>query len=92
MVLGLYGSLSDRLAGVESFDNPKGRLQEIVQPLHGNNALRYEVTRINGEDHAREYEVAVYLLDRPLGSGRGSSKKNAEEAAARAALIGLRLE
>lgn len=92
MLLGLYGPLADRLAGVENFDNPKGRLQEIVQPLHGNNALRYEVTRINGEDHAREYEVAVHLLDRPLGSGRGSSKKTAEEAAARAALIGLRLE
>ncbi len=92
VVLGLYGPLSERLAGSEHFDNPKGRLQEIVQPVHGNNALRYEVTHILGEDHAREYEVAVHLLDRLLGTGRGSSKKNAEEAAARAALIALRLD
>jgi ribonuclease-3 len=91
-VLALYGPLGVRLAGAENFDNPKGRLQEIVQPVHGNNALRYEVTRIDGEDHAREYEVAVHLLDRPLGTGRGSSKKNAEESAARAALIGLRID
>ncbi len=90
VLLGLYGPLPERLAGVENFDNPKGRLQEIVQPVHGNNALRYEVVRIHGEDHAREYEVAVHLLDRTLGSGRGTSKKHAEEAAARAALIGLR--
>ncbi len=92
VLLGLYGPLPERLAGVEKFDNPKGRLQEIVQPVHGNNALRYEVVRIHGEDHAREYEVAVHLLDRTLGSGRGTSKKHAEEAAARAALIGLRLD
>ena len=86
VVLAIYGSLPDRLASVESAENPKGRLQERVQPVHGNQALRYEVVRTEGEDHAREYEVAVYLLDRVLGTGRGSSKKNAEEAAAHAAL------
>lgn len=89
VVLGLYGELPARLALVEDVDNPKGRLQERVQPTHGNNALRYEVVRATGEDHQREYEVAVYLLDRALGEGRGSSKKAAEEAAARAALVNL---
>lgn len=92
VLLRLYGPLADRLAGVEDFDNPKGRLQEMVQPLHGNHALRYEVTATLGEHHAREYEVSVHLLDRHLGSGRGSSKKTAEEAAARAALVGLRVD
>ncbi len=92
VVLGLYGPLPDRLAGVEDVENPKGRLQELIQPLHGNNALRYEVVRIEGEDHAREYEVAVRLLDRTLGEGRGPSKKTAEEAAARAALVAMRVE
>lgn len=90
VVLGLYGHLPDRLAAVEDVENPKGRLQELVQPLHGNNALRYEVVHVQGEDHAREYEVAVYLRDRTLGSGRGTSKKQAEEAAARAALVTMR--
>ncbi len=91
VLLGIYGPLPDRLARVEDVENPKGRLQEFVQPMHGNNALRYEVVRIEGEDHAREYEVAVFLRDRAVGSGRGSSKKNAEEAAARAALVELRV-
>ena len=90
IVLALYGSLPERLAVVEDVENPKGRLQELVQPHHGNSALRYEVVRIEGEDHAREYEVAVHLLDRPLGTGRGTSKKLAEESAARAALETLR--
>ncbi len=89
VVLALYGPLSARLALVEDIDNPKGRLQELVQPLHGNHALRYEVLHIVGEDHAREYEVAVFLLDRQLGIGRGSSKKVAEEAAARMALTNV---
>ena len=39
-----------------------------------------------GADHEREFEVAVFLLDRRIGSGRGTSKKQAEEEAARSAL------
>ena len=89
VVLGLYRDLPERLAAVEDIENPKGRLQERVQPVHGNAALRYEVLGVQGEDHAREYEVAVFLLDRQLGWGRGTSKKQAEEAAARAALLAL---
>ena len=86
VLLAIYGDISARLASVEDVENPKGRLQELVQPHHGNGALRYDVTNVEGEDHAREYEVAVYLLDRMLGRGRGSSKKLAEESAARIAL------
>ncbi len=92
VVLALYGPLPDRLGGSLETDNPKGRLQELVQPRHGNTALRYEVTGIAGDDHARTYEVAVFLSDRPLGTGRGSSKKIAEEAAAQAALETLKPE
>ena len=89
IVMAIYGDLGARLGASEPDDNPKGRLQELVQPVHGNTALRYDLVRSEGEDHAREYEVAVFLLDRPLGTGRGTSKKLAEEAAARAALRNL---
>jgi ribonuclease-3 len=90
VILAWYGSLAARLALTESGENPKGQLQEIVQPEHGNNALRYDVIDSTGPKHAREYEVAVYLHEQKLGSGRGSSKKSAEEAAARAALETLK--
>jgi ribonuclease-3 len=89
MVAAIYGDLAGRLASVGETDNPKGRLQELLQPVHGNNALRYEVVAAEGADHARAYEVAVFLLDRELGRGRGPSKKLAEEAAARAALAAV---
>jgi len=92
VLLALYGSLPERLNETQPAENPKGQLQELVQPEHGNHALRYSVVHVSGQDHAREYEAVVFLNDRLLGSGRGMSKKTAEEAAARAALLVLRPE
>jgi len=86
-VLGWYGPLPERLSALLSEDNPKGRLQELLQPDHGNHALSYQVTQTDGAPHQREFEVNVILHDTVLGTGRGSSKKLAEEAAARAALV-----
>lgn len=80
------GPIESRLQDAGGAQNPKGKLQELVQAQHGNHALRYESLHASGEDHAREYESTVYVLDKALGSGRGSSKKAAEEAAAIAAL------
>ena len=74
---------------MEDQANPKGRLQEMVQPLHGNQALRYELLGTEGADHERLFEAGVYLLERRIGSGQGPSKKIAEEEAARAALAAL---
>ncbi|MEI6862545.1 MAG: ribonuclease III, partial [Verrucomicrobiota bacterium] len=54
-VLGTYGDIAARLATVEDAENPKGRLQELVQPTHGNDALRYAVTGTGGTPHAREF-------------------------------------
>ncbi len=89
-ILRSYGALEARLASLKIDDaNPKGRLQERVQPLHGTGALRYETIQSGGADHAKEYTSHVYLADRLLGTGHGTSKKLAEEAAARAALATL---
>ena len=90
LVLAWYGPLAERLVLSEDAENPKGRLQELVQPKHGNNALRYEVLATTGPRHAQSYEVAVFLNDSQLGTGFGPAKKSAEEAAARAALQTLR--
>ncbi|GAB1489518.1 ribonuclease III [Opitutaceae bacterium] len=87
VVLSIYGPIDEGLIPQMEQENPKGRLQEIVQPLYGNQALRYEVVHVSGEDHAREYEARVFLKDACLGNGRGPSKKAAEEAAARMALV-----
>ncbi len=90
VVLGFYGPLADRLERAQDADNPKGRLQELVQSTQGNDALHYETAHISGADHAREYESRVLLLGTLQGTGRGASKKLAEEAAAYTALAALR--
>ncbi|MFM8337259.1 MAG: ribonuclease III [Opitutaceae bacterium] len=81
-----YGPLPARLAALGDDKTPKSRLQEWVQPKHGNDALAYAVIATEGEDHRRTFEVSVSLLGREIGRGRGPSKKAAEEAAAEAAL------
>jgi len=86
IVLRLYGDISQKLAAAAPDTNPKGRLQERVQPRYGNDALHYETIATHGEAHAREFEVALSLRGERLATGRGSSKQRAEEAAARAAL------
>lgn len=86
-ILRTYGDLEARLASLPLDDaNPKGRLQERVQPAHGTGALRYETVQSGGPDHAKEYTCTIRLADRILGTGRGTSKKAAEESAARSAL------
>lgn len=92
VLLALYGSFADHLAEMQPSENPKGRLQELVQPVHGNHAIRYEVFATHGEDHNREYEIQIFFNNEPLGIGRGKSKKTAEEAAARIALEKLKTE
>jgi ribonuclease-3 len=81
-----YGPLDARLEGHEQRENPKGRLQELVQPAHGNDALRYEMHRIEGAPHERSFDVHLHFRGRKVAEGHGSSKKEAEENAARAAL------
>ncbi len=65
--------------------NPKGRLQELLQSESPVNPI-YRVIFESGPDHQKHFEVAVEWLGHELGRGRGSSKKIAETAAAESAL------
>lgn len=85
VVLVWLGDITARLSAPQD-TNPKGRLQELVQPRHGNSALAYRLMATEGPPHRRRFEVAVMLFDRELARGGGASKKEAEEEAARAAL------
>ena len=87
VVLNWYGDINERLDTLLALHNPKGRLQELVQPLHGNEAIEYVVASTSGPDHAKSYTVEAHIKGRLMGEGRGSSKKEAEENAARAALL-----
>lgn len=63
----------------------KTALQELVQRRSGQ-ALTYHLLSQSGPDHAKTFEMEVRLNGKPVGAGKGRSKKDAEQAAARAAL------
>ena len=68
--------------------NPKGRLQELLQ-AHSSNGPLYRVVAESGPDHRKYFEVVVEWGGREIGRGNGSSKKLAETVAAEAALAQL---
>ena len=63
----------------------KGQLQEELQK-DGGEAPTYEITGHRGPDHAPVFEATVYALGEALAAGEGRTKKQAEQAAALAAL------
>lgn len=60
-------------------------LQEQVQKKK-NQVLSYALIGESGPDHDKRFTVAVYLNGQQVGQGIGSSKKRAEQEAARAAV------
>lgn len=72
----------------EASANPKGRLQEVVQE-RGLEQPAYETIEESGPDHAREFTVAVLVDGEPMGTGSGRSKREAQQAAAREALLAI---
>ena len=63
----------------------KTALQELVQQKK-NQVLSYELTGESGPDHDKHFEVQVLLNGTPIGVGQGTSKKRAEQDAARNAM------
>lgn len=89
VVLPLWEEAVLRTAEAPGSRDFKTRLQEVLA-ARGETPV-YEVAG-TGPDHARVFVADVSVAGRaagPLGSGRGNSKKEAQQAAARAALESL---
>jgi ribonuclease-3 len=67
----------------------KTELQELVQRRSGQ-VLSYVLLSESGPDHNKTFTAQVCLNDEPIGTGSGSTKKEAEQFAARAALEELK--
>ncbi len=63
----------------------KTMLQELVQQKK-NQVLSYELLSESGPDHDKQFSVRVLLNGEAVGEGTGTSKKRAEQAAARRAV------
>lgn len=71
------------------FYDSKTALQEVIQE-RGENTILYELVSETGPDHAKVFEVNCRLADEIIGTGKGKSKKAAEQNAAYEALLRLK--
>lgn len=69
----------------QSYKDAKSTFQEIAQEKKGVTP-RYAVMREWGPDHAKHFEIGVYLGDDQAGIGTGVSKQEAQQNAAEDAL------
>lgn len=85
VILRLIYSRREELATESAQRNYKGELLELTQS-RGDGAPRYDVLAAEGPDHRKRFNIAVYVVGERVGSGDGSSKKEAEQHAAAVAL------
>lgn len=69
----------------ELYRDPKSKFQEAAQEKVGITPA-YRVLNEEGPDHAKIFTIGVFLKEEEVASGKGNSKQEAEEAAARAGL------
>lgn len=68
-----------------NFHDYKSLLQEIIQQ-NPDETLTYTVVGTSGPDHDKRFDVELKLNSNIIGKGHGTSKKNAEQLAAKEAL------
>jgi ribonuclease-3 len=90
-ILREFAEAAGNLGDLPAIENPKGELQELLQP-GSKEAPQYLVVSSTGPDHNRNFECTVRHGGIELARGTGNSKKAAESQAALAALKRLRGE
>ena len=91
IILDLFGKRL-RLSGQATVTDYKTKLQQLVQQ-DGNEELSYFVVSAVGPEHDKLFEVEARINSNVVGRGNGKSKRDAEQNAAREALLlfGLKL-
>ncbi len=68
------------------FIDYKTELQEIIQK-NGKSNMEYRVIKEEGPDHNKKFYMDLLVDNETIGTGRGKNKKDAEQMAAKEALI-----
>lgn len=84
----ILGFIKDAVKREASFKDNKSLLQETIQK-EKDNVLSYEELGESGPDHEKVFVFQVKLNGKVIGTGEGKTKKEAEQAAAGAALEGI---
>jgi len=77
----IFEKILQQLQDEGLFVDSKSRLQEYIQNFDAGE-LKYEVIKMEGPDHRKQYTIQAVCNDRRLEIGTGSSKKAAEQEAA----------
>jgi ribonuclease III len=82
---------ADDIGGPAAERDYKTELQEIAYRRFRSQPV-YELVSARGPDHAKRFTTRIRIAGRELGVGEGASKKQSEQAAARAALSEIEQE
>ena len=82
----LFKDKLDYLLKNNLYLSSKSKLQEIIQSKYKKTPV-YKVLDEKGPEHKRIFKIGVYFNNKILGSGIAPSKKEAEEVAAKEALL-----
>jgi ribonuclease III len=88
----LHDSIIPKIEGYvekKAFKDPKSLLQEFVQGQKQSSPF-YKVLNEEGPPHAKTFTIGVIINNEVCGEGTGKSKQEAEENAAKEALIRLK--
>lgn len=85
----LFKKTLDLIVQDKSYLSPKSMLQEVIQGKYKTIPI-YKVLEEKGPEHKRTFTVAVFFNNKKLGQGIASSKKEAEEKAAKVAFENIR--
>ena len=78
--------IEDAIGGKNLDKDYKTRLQETVQKKGSVHQVVYKTVSESGEDHNKRFKVEVIVDGKKSGIGKGGSKKEAEQMAAKKAL------
>jgi ribonuclease-3 len=73
---------------LQKTQDAKSRLQEYTQRLY-KKPPQYRLLQAQGPDHAKEFEIEVVVGGKSIASGKGKTKKEAEQEGATTALDAL---
>lgn len=86
----LKESIAQVSAGNGTFKDYKTALQEEIQQNEGNKSVEYVHVNEEGPEHSKVFTVEVLSDGKMLATGKGRSKKEAEQEAAHKALSRLK--
>lgn len=83
-----YEDRIDSMINTPQISDYKTYLQEAVQADY-NQLVKYRLLKSEGPDHGKTFHSIAILEGKKIGRGKGSSKKESEQEAARHALMSL---